>query len=460
MKSEKNKSNKKKETRFWLQKIILFNAATFLILSFFCFPFSFPDMQIKYAMASETILTVNVIGMPAKTVVTANTICDQGVPVINLSWTETNDTYYYNIERDGVALASGLAATNYRDTAISENTAYEYEVTAVGKVGNTTSDPVTVTSSNNCSALPVPTVSIGTVDDIQIHQGQGVIDITNRRPVFTGNTNMPNAIIQIEILGAVPVLSEIQANINGYWTWQPPVNLGRGFQIVTVTAIDPLDISRRKTISVEFNVKEKSKSEKDEDKKTKQGSGTVNVMDKSLNPATADYPEIIFPFRLSINVENQGKEVRAGQELFSRVYIQKIGDFSPQEVVLHYKIYDSEGRTVMEMEDQIFIGGNADIRKKIKMPGLLNGGNYKIFVNISFNGVLVNAADSFTVIKSDTGGGAVVPMKKITEGRIIVLLYMLLILPVFIVLLLREYYLSKQAKIQITGEFLHEKEFF
>ena len=93
---------------------------------------------------------------------------------------------------------------------------------------------------------------------------------------------MPNAIIQIEIFGAIPMIAQIQANINGYLSWQAPTGLGLGLQIIKATAIDPLDVLRKESTTLGFNVREieseKNKQEKEKSKKetTEQGTGETS----------------------------------------------------------------------------------------------------------------------------------------------------------------------------------------
>ena len=162
-------------------------------------------------------------------------------------------------------------------------------------------------------------------------------------------------------------------------------------------------------------------------------------------------------------MENQNKEVQTGQELLGRVHIQKIKDFSSQEIILHYQIYNSNNQVVLETDDQVFIGGDTIIYKKIKIPGLLNSGNYKIFVSTSFEGVVINAVDSFRVTEIgllNLRSGTMITMTEIMENISWILLWLLLLLIIFLVLLYREYCLSKEAKIQITESILYKDGFF
>lgn len=480
MKVKKVKRKKANKKKLWLQKLVRINIAVILILGVFYMSAGFSldsgffvrDAQKKYAMAAETTLRVKVIDAPSKPILIATPSCYRGVPRVDLSWEATTDTDYYNIERDGSFLTTGLTSTNYRDEAVVNQTTYQYAVTAVGPIGSVMSDPVSITTPDDCPALPVPAIFIETLDNIEISQFTETPTITNRTPAFTGNTNIPEAIIQIEVFGSVPTVAQIQANENGYWSWKVSANLNYGSQIIKVTAIDPEDALRRESVSLEFNIikpEEESDSEKKKHKEKKTLKEEIEQKTISIipgpypTPAPTPTPEIIIPFRLFVNVENQNKEVLAGEDLLSRVHIQKIQDFSPQEIILHYQIFDSSNKIVLEQDDQVFIKGDTIIHKKIKIPGLLRYGKYKVFVSTSFRGVIINAGDSFKInemVFLNLRSGKLITMTGIMENISCIILWLLLLLIIFLVLLCREYYLSKQAKVQVTEGMLYEDGLF
>ena len=58
---------------------------------------------------------------------------------VTLTWKKSQDNYAttgYNIYRDGNLIAENVAATEYKDTGLTENTLYTYTVTALDKAGN------------------------------------------------------------------------------------------------------------------------------------------------------------------------------------------------------------------------------------------------------------------------------------------------------------------------------------
>ncbi len=61
---------------------------------------------------------------------------ESGDSEITLSWGPVSNAISYNIYRDGIQLATGIRATTYTDTTVTNGQSYTYEVTALNELGS------------------------------------------------------------------------------------------------------------------------------------------------------------------------------------------------------------------------------------------------------------------------------------------------------------------------------------
>jgi hypothetical protein len=467
--SNKSKKTKKKKKSLWLRRITQINV--FLVLSVFLvylaigllFDSNFfkRDLSEKWGLvagSSNTVLSVRIVGPPEKPIVSATPMCNGLSPYIKLTWNTTLDTDYYDINRDGNPLVAGIVGTSYDDYAVNYSTLYTYLVTAFGPLGNTTSDPVSATTLDECKILPPPTCVITKFDKINLAGYVGTPKTKNKKPVTYGTTNMPDALIDIHITGESTVLASTQASSTGYWTWTPINDLHPGSYHMLVTATDPGDPSRHADATLDFKIYEEEEEEEEEKKKEE-----VPEEITPVKPPTPVAPkEEVEVFRLSIQVKNPDDTVYTGQDLRLEIDISDTDKFPPTEQELHYYITDSQGKIVLEDTDKVFIDGEMDLEKLMKISKLMKPGNYKVTVESVYGNTLITADHTFIVKEMpiiNIGGGVTFTLTDIMRELSWIIIGLLLLLIMFILLLSIEHLIYDRSLIHITEQNLRDKGF-
>lgn len=109
---------------------------------------------------------------------------------------------------------------------------------------------------------PSPSGQTNILDSTDLTTWKCVPRTTARRSVFSGTTNIPEAMVKIEIRtrkNKKRVIAETHADDNGYWTWKNPRRLKRNTYTLLVTLIDPADSSRNVSYSQSFKLVKKIK---------------------------------------------------------------------------------------------------------------------------------------------------------------------------------------------------------
>jgi hypothetical protein len=493
-----------------------------------------------------TTITLRIVGPPNKPVMTATPVCVNYVSYINLTWTSDDQMDFFDIERDGSPLVTGLVDPHYEDVLVDPLTSYSYTVTAFNIYGQTTSDPAVavaldcgtsppppfLTATPTCvgsvpfvnlswttqpefnsfdlfkngnplASIPVDTeyedgavaklanysysvigftsegyvasnsVDVSTLDcaeepppppeqgpsckitkfhNIILSGYQGTPTVVERRPSFFGNTNMANAIIEIKISGKTSIVATTSASSNGYWMWKPPDKLKYGSYKIKVVATDPADPTRTKTATLDFRIVEKEEEISQESMEE-----VIPALPaKEIHPT---YSEIVLP-EITAKVTNPDKIAYSGKDLLVETKIAVKGNKDPFDTKINYQIVDEDYKEVFQVTDQIRIDGDRTIEKNISIPQLLKPGKYKVLISIWRNDTMIVAEDSFTLKEVplvSLGGGATITATQIMSNLFWVILWLLILLIIFLILLEIEYWISRRAIIQITGERLREK---
>lgn len=397
-------------------------------------------------------VSVRVIDVPEKPVVTATARCSGISPYVHLNWAETLDTNTYDISRDGLPLISGITAHAYRDTTVSTETSYSYIVTAQGPRGTTPSDPATATTGD-CVIPITPSLTVVSIGGIDV-TGGGTPRLSNRSPNVSGTTNLPNALMQIEITNSIPVVGTSTANNNGYWSWNPPINLEEGTHTITVTATDPVIPSLTITIQKTFTIV--SESEEKEEKKNK----APTPFYQPLAPIEPEIPPEHEPekpsFLLTAEVLNPGKVVYAGKELLTSADIVLENIDKLDNLKLKYRVYDSMHYSLLEEEKIVDINGKITVPRSILIPKLVKPGRFTLHIEALANGVLLTADVPFEIREAPlfSIGKTEITWSWIMSNLSWMILWLLLILLIFIILFAIEHHRSTRALFHITEEML------
>ena len=436
-------------------KITLAFVVFYLLVSFLADPrFLLRDFREKYssiAATSQTFLTLHIAGPPGKPVVSSDWTCDETGSHIDLAWNITSDTDDYDAYRDSSPLATGLLTNSYADYAIAENTSYAYQVIANGPLGNTSSDAI-VQATGTCTIIPDPTCAITTIGNINLLSHTGTIKIKERRPDFSGTTNIANAQINITLSGGPSISSTTLANGSGFWSWTTPSQLDYGYHTVTVTAVDPGDPTRSSTDSKLFRVI------KPEEKET-----TTSEPSSTPTPTmTTPTPQEPSFFGIAVSVENPENTVYAGGELSVQVDILKKSlQLKDEEYKIIYTLLDSKNLSVLDIIDKMNPTESDIILKNIPISTLLRGGDYKVLVRIYRDQDVISGDASFKIKELPllNIGSTAITFSDTMRNLSWLILLLLFILLLFLALLGIEHHLSEQAFFQITENYLKKKGF-
>jgi hypothetical protein len=420
----------------------------YLLLSLVYSPeFLLSDIRSKFrALADDTItITATVLGPPVKPIVTGSAVCNDGSLSISLDWPDDENSQTFSIDRDSMPLVTGLTDSQYSDTNVSVGNSYSYIVTALGEMdpGSAVSDPVVVGTPVECEGqLPTPVVTVTDFNGNGLVNGsQGVPETTTRRPTFAGTTNIPNADIVLSIPGSTVVSGQTTANINGYWSWQPPVNLDTERQTLFITATDPFDIGRIASASFEFLIKEK----KEEEEKKKSHPGTTQITTTPMAPV-----EIPLAYQLTF----KDNSILPGGELATTITINELLPvYEGTAANIRYVILDNNGieKGSFSQSAKLHLGGK--INKNIPIAKYFSDGRYKLRAEIIFDKYNISREQSFNVLPLPVlklGGGIITTYPTLLSQMGTISLWLLIALLIWLILFSREYRLYLRAFRHIT----------
>ena len=429
----------------------------YFLVAFFDPGFLSYDIRQKYhALADEDIVvTATVLAPPVQPVVTAVSVCDEntGTLSVELDWADDVNTYTYDIERDSLPLVSGLTASAYSDTLVALNTAYQYVVTANGPMGPgyATSDPVLITTLSECEITAVAlTVTIVSFAGRGISSYDGMPSVSDRRPTFSGTTNIPNATMQVVIGITDSMAASFSANVNGYWEWEPPTKLTSGRQLFTVTAIDPDDVTRQATTSLRFGIKKR-----DDDTSGKEA---IFTTDDERTPSGQPSP---IDFVLA--VENQDKQVWQSEPVHLFFLISNLAEqYQNVNVPIRFSIVDARDNVIVSITREELLRRGLEIRKILETPAYIATGQYSLQAEVLFDHVNVSRTETFLVTELpliSLGGGLFLSYAEIMRNLGWIVLVLLALLLLWLFLFLREYGMSLYALRHIAEQQLKKAGF-
>ena len=464
---------KKKTKKIKFPKIFHVHAVVtgFFLLAYVVFSsiygpeFLLSDMRAKFqAVADEALhISARVLGPPQKPLVTGSAICTNGMLSVNLDWADDENSEYFDIDRDSMPLVSGIIESDYVDEAVAVNETYNYVVTAHGSMdpGAAVSDIVSVTTPAECNVtLPEPFIKLISVSGGKI-DGAGKWTTDNRRPVFTGNSNIADAEVSIVVSGNINYAAQTNTNVNGYWSWQPPAELAYGNHTFFASITDPNDPLRKAQASAAIRINEKkTDNEHDGTGKNKsivpaQDHPQVSPEKKPENTETKiEIPSIALAYSLVVDPTTvmQGKNVEAVSKiefLDSR--------FEGREAIIRYSLIDKEGRLKLQEYKSVILKDDANFAHDFKIDKSILAGGYIFRAEIIFSDYDIVREVPLEITDLpllNLGGGVIVSYQKVLSVLGTTSIWLLITLLIWLAILSREYWLSAHALRQITEESL------
>lgn len=421
--------------------------------------FIFSDMREKFtAFADDVIvLTAKVLGPPVQPVVSGTSVCSNGNLSVALDWADDENSETFDIARDGETLITGLIDSQYSDSLVALNSTYNYVVTAKGVMdpGQAVSQVVSVTTMEECKIiLPPPVVNITAFNNKSVFSYGGTPATTLKRPTFSGTTNIPNAIIKIELHSGIIIVADVIANGVGYWEWSPLVDISLGAHQLLVSAQDPEDILRKSDTTFDFIVESVPVNEADSDTHDNKKKNDSNTTSRHGAGKTAviknNEQKAPFDFMLSL----QNNSIFQGDELMANIEMQNLlAEHIGTGAEAEYRIFNNDGIKVFEDVQAITLSKELTIDHNIQVPKYFKDGKYKLQVNIISNKFNISQEKAFTVLPVpflNLGGGTVMTYPDFLSRLGMIGLWLFISLIVWLFVFMREYWLYLHAWRHIT----------
>jgi len=461
----KKRKKKLSQTAIRLKKIARFHViatvALFVLyvgLSAIYSPeFLLSDIRSKFSAVADGVITVTakVLAPPVKPIVTGTADCSNGNLSISLAWSADENSYSFNIDRDDNPLITGLSNPTYQDNAISINNSYSYVVTAIGPMGPgfAASDPVVVTTPSECNVpLPAPAVAITTIGSKNIDGLGKNITTTDKRPIFSGTSNIPNAIIDISILSALEISGQTIANLNGYWTWSPPQDISLGDHTLFVTATDPLDSSRTATDQLDFTAVENNTGESNNNSNSNSNSSSPHRSSRQNIHQVPQENPVQNPLSFSLSLANN--KIFQGKQLQPLIHIDKLAPaYAGANADINYKIIDQKGNELFALSEKSILSQGKTIAQDVQLPRYIQEGHYRLQTEIVFDIFSVSKEIYFDVTARpliDLGAGVIVTYPELLSRLGTISFYSLLFLLLWLILFAREYWMYLHALRHVT----------
>ncbi|MFA5994285.1 MAG: Ig-like domain-containing protein [Parcubacteria group bacterium] len=440
-----------------------------LFFSYLLFSFSgiFPKQSPFIALAEEiTITGGTVLEPPVQPILSGEALCNDGKLTVHLDWPTDINTETFDIKRNEGLLATNIIPSNYTDSDIKSGITYIYQVIAHGPMGpgSATSEELTILTPTNCDNAEQPPVQKITVfENKPIEDYNGTLQTKERRPSFSGKTNIPNAKIEIVVDGSPKIYQTIVANSNGFWTWQSSEILDYGFHTISVTAIDPNDPAHAASDNFPFEILKKSSDDETKKKDASEKKDKPPIITSSYIPDEVSLLEKSSqnsPFLLSITIENFNHLVFIGEKLSLHIdFSKKTPLLEDKEYQVFYEIINAQNEIIAVDSEYINILKNDNLVKKIPISALAPLGEYRIRIK-AYDGKTLIAGENFFTIKElplINIGFCTISLGQIIQNYSWILLTLLI---AFLFLIRKEHRRSEQGIYQMTGKYLKKSGFF
>ena len=442
---------------------------TYVLMSISYSPeFFFHDLKGKFSALADGVVTVTakVLAPPVKPVVTLSGACAMGVYTINLSWPSDENSTSYDISRNGFPLVTGTTFQTYVDSNTAPDTTYSYVVTAHGPMGAgfADSDPAVAVSPTVCgSNSEPPTITLNPLNPGDPFYT--IVDTT--RPRFSGTTNIPYGIIDLEIHSQQILSGQTIANVNGYWSWDPPLDLANGLHTLFASVQDPLDPSRTVSAQLYFivnvtvppssNSSASNNSSGNGNQHQKQSAASAPVSPapaKPAAPSVANPGEQFVAVPLDFSSTLVQDTISQGNPLESIVTLGNMDpSYAGKQAELDYQVYDQKGTLVTAQKNTVTLAPQKKFPAAIALPSYLAPDKYTLKTILHLDPFVIEHENTFSITRAPflyLGAGTFITYQQLLSDMGTTSLILLLLLLVWLFLFSREYWLSIHALRQIT----------
>lgn len=203
--------------------------------------------------------------------------------------------------------------------------------------------------------------------------------IGTSQPTFFGQTNVPGALIFVEVFSRGYIRGGVVADSQGNWQWQVPVKLEAGEHTVTVTAKDPGSRKSLASASLVFFVEPSPNA-------------PIQVVNPQPKPAGS------YAFNLFLQILPKYQSVYPGQETRAGVEIINFGEKGhPARAILQFSVTDPSGKLILNSSEAVNVTDDTKIIKPFFLNPLADTGKYTLSVSLSKGSTTAYASGSFEV---------------------------------------------------------------
>jgi|GEM_PF-2714020 hypothetical protein len=452
------------------------------------------DIKNKKQVAGSTVSALmRIIGPPVTPVLSGSSLCSvENEPYILLNWNVDPDADEYDLYRNKELLMTGITDNFWSDPNVSRNKRYTYYLVARGPEGIAVSEELAVTTIK-CVAVANPKVWVEKINDKVVDNSGKKPEINLGRPVFIGQTNIVKAKVKLKIVGREKnFYATTQANDNGYWHWVSPNFFDLGEYNLEMGALDIEDEELFARNSLIFLATKKKIDETDDSgdkiEEVKLGeeitaSKVQEAVISSKKDKSEDSEEVFQsgvriqsikeerPFDFELNFSQDLKdifikgvtffgEIFRGEDLQISILFSEATDCN-SETRLNYRVISEKREILFEQEEQVEIGPNFKIDRRIELPYSWQTGEYKLQVNVSTEDVAVSNEDYFILRDRPLVqvGPSYLTYEDVVGKLSWVIIACLTFLFIFIFLTIWEHHLTRRAIMRVTEKILRKKGF-
>jgi hypothetical protein len=222
-----------------------------------------------------------------------------------------------------------------------------------------------------------------------------------------GYTNIPEAIVFIEVSTPIGIRSATFADAEGKWNYKFSGPILPGSYVLTATAQSQSIEQMTATTSLNFEI----------------------VLPEGVNPVA---PTLLKPgikpvragnlFDVLVRVPEQFKVIAPGNDLVVNVKLINFGSVGyPVDVTVQYTLEDDTGKIVLQRSETVAVATQLSMIKTFRTTPDLSQGTYKIIIKVPSENIIAESSDTFQ-LKGDPvlvlGKDAVVDFTLLFQGLI------------------------------------------
>jgi hypothetical protein len=212
----------------------------------------------------------------------------------------------------------------------------------------------------------------------------------NAQPVFSGHTDIPDALVKLQLHSSKVIQSTTTADSQGNWSWQSPAPILQGQHTLYIQVQDPNNPKNQAATAYNFYVDFGSSAPAQPIEST---TGENGNMANASNPLAngSQLPEIIIELQ-------QQAAVQAGSQFSIHMQFLNFGTTSQtQPVALNYTIQDPSGNILLSSPETLNIAGQGIFSKIFTVAPNVAEGQYLLVVTAQTGAILTSASQAFAI---------------------------------------------------------------